>query len=327
MDPSRHGGEGIRAPSEASGRVHRHWRLLDPVATAESNAPNPQEPTGDTPRTHAPVTGGSGSLPTSLTNRLKPPSLPTPPAAGTLGTPPVEAAMNTPISRPHLLRRPTNSGIHAPNYATPVSVPSATAPADYHSYALDDDLQAEILRVRQDNKELRKVLEEVKVILEEAQDTEKKLRAQLEEYEKLLAEKEEQIQQLGQQLAEVEQQITSGELVHRSRVPKTRSELEEWADELEREEARLTQERKRLEEERRQLQEDEKALEDQMRHNEVQMARERALLARQRQELERLYEEIRLKLDSLQRSDAAQQELITHFRRRAQDTLHSSQQR
>ncbi|MDW8244813.1 MAG: hypothetical protein RMJ88_16515 [Thermogemmata sp.] len=324
MDPLPRASEPASVRSEAnSSTADQLRRLLERSPVAESGKSGAQELSTDLPHP-TPSVSKDNSL-GSLASKLKPPRIPGPVATSTLGVPPTEVAVNTPntpINRPHTLRRVANLGVDvSSHYTSSIPVPPAIPAVDYHSYGTESDLQAEILRIHQENKELRKVLEEVKIIIEEAQEREKKLLTQLEEYGKLLTVKEEQIQQLCQQLAEIEQQIAKGELVHRSRAPKTRGELEEWADELEREEVRLAQERKKLEEERRQLQEDEKALEKQMEQNEKQMARERALLARQRYELERLYNEIRMQLDLMQRGDGALQEQLAQFRRRAQENM------
>lgn len=312
MDPVQQSPDSsLHDPSLHTAELRR--RLLR-TSTSQGPAAPESQPTASTP----PPSNGSGAVPEGLTRRLKMPVLPSPPPSS-LGVPPVEAAMETPIIQTQLLRR------SAIAYGNPAPSPYAPsfAPAPEYGYAADENLQAETLRVRQENKELRKLLEEIKGILKEADENEQKLQAQIQEYEKLLAERDAQIQQLSQQLAEIEEQITKGELIPRSAAPKSRTELEEWADELERESVRLAQERKALEEEQRQLREDEKALKEQMRQAEIQMARERALLARQQIELQRLQQEIHTQLELMQRGDATFHEQLVNFRRRFQETFQS----
>jgi chromosome segregation ATPase len=182
----------------------------------------------------------------------------------------------------------------------------------------DDNPIAEVSRLKSENKELRKLLEEMKHLLQEASDSEQQ---KDKEHTEALAAKDAQIEELSVHLGAIEEQIAKGELVAPPPVPKTRTELEEWADELEKENAQLQQARKKLEEERRQLHEDEEALETQMREMEVAMARERALIARQETELRRLSAEIQHELEIMQRGDASLREQMAKFQRRAQEVM------
>jgi chromosome segregation ATPase len=181
--------------------------------------------------------------------------------------------------------------------------------------------QSEIRRVRLENKELRKLLHEMKQLLQEASEGEQQWSAKQKTSDESLAAKDKQIEELSVQLGAIEEQIAKGELAPPPPAPKTRTELEEWSDELEKENAKLQQDKKKLEEERRQLREDEESLESQMREMEVSMARERALLARQETELRRLNTEIQHELELMQRGDAVLREQMAKFQRRAQDVL------
>jgi hypothetical protein len=181
--------------------------------------------------------------------------------------------------------------------------------------------QSEVRRVRLENKELRKLLQEMKQLLQEASDSEQQWVTRQKTVDETIAAKDKQIEELSAQLGAIEEQIAKGELAPPPPVPKTRSELEEWSDELEKENAKLQQDKKKLEDERRQLREDEESLETQMREMEVSMARERALLARQETELRRLNTEIQHELELMQRGDAALREQMSKFQRRAQEVL------
>jgi phage shock protein A len=188
-------------------------------------------------------------------------------------------------------------------------------------YAADEAAQNEMMRIRGENKELRKLLEEMKLLLQEASDSEQQFVNKQKEFEKELAAKDAHIEELSSQLGAIEEQIAKGELVAPPPVPKTRTELEEWADELEKENSKLEKERKRLDNERRQLREDEEGMETQMREMEVQMARERAMIARQETELRRLSAEIQQELEMMQRGDSSLREQMSRFQRRAQEVL------
>lgn len=186
---------------------------------------------------------------------------------------------------------------------------------------MDDHSQSEIRRVRLENKELRKLLQEMKQLLQEASDSEQQWVTKQKTSDETLAAKDKQIEELSAQLGAIEEQIAKGELAPPPPVPKTRTELEEWSDELEKENVKLQQDKKKLDEERRQLREDEESLESQMREMEVSMARERALLARQETELRRLNTEIQHELELMQRGDATLREQMVKFQRRAQEVL------
>ncbi|MBN9121973.1 MAG: hypothetical protein J0I06_22995 [Planctomycetes bacterium] len=192
---------------------------------------------------------------------------------------------------------------------------------DLSSGSRHDDPQSEVQRLKNENKELRTLLDEMKHLLQEASESEQQLTVKEKEFAAALAEKDAQIEELNAHLGSIEEQIAKGELAPPPPAPKTRSELEEWGDELEKESAKLTQEKKRLEEDRRQLREDEEALEKQMREMEVSMARERALLARQETELKRLSAEIQHEVEILQRGDAGLREQMAKFQRRAQEVM------
>ena len=183
----------------------------------------------------------------------------------------------------------------------------------------DDSSHGEVQRLKEENKQLRTLLEEMKHLLQEASEAEQQHAAKQKEFDTALAAKDAQIEELSTHLGAIEEQIAKGELAPPPPTPKTRTELEEWGDELEKENAQIQQQRKRLEEERRQLQEDEESLETQMREMEVSMARERALLARQETELRRLNSEIQHELEMMQRGDASLREQMAKFQRRAQE--------
>jgi hypothetical protein len=185
----------------------------------------------------------------------------------------------------------------------------------------DEHAGGEVRRVRMENKELRKLLEEMKQLLQEASEGEQQWVAKQKDHDEALVQKDKQIEELSAQLGAIEEQIAKGELAPPPPVPKTRTELEEWSDELEKENAKLQQDKKRVEEERRQLRDDEEALETQMREMEVSMARERALIARQETELRRLSAEIQHELELMQRGDASLREQMTKFQRRAQEVM------
>lgn len=185
----------------------------------------------------------------------------------------------------------------------------------------DDSPLAEVQRLKNENKELRTLLDEMKHLLQEASESEQQLSSKEKEFTAALEAKDAQIDELNAHLGAIEEQIAKGELAPPPPAAKTRSELEEWGDELEKENAKLAQDKRRLDEERRQLREDEEALEKQMREMEVSMARERALLARQETELKRLSAEIQHELEILQRGDAGLREQMAKFQRRAAEVM------
>jgi len=207
--------------------------------------------------------------------------------------------------------RPDGSGSGTRGYAT------RTVPEESGNTA------GEVARFRNENKELRSLLDEMKHLLQEASDHEQVHATREKELEALLAEKQRQNDELNAQMQLIEDQIQNGTLGPQMPVvvPKTRTEVEEWADELERDSTRLQQDRKKLEGERRQLREDEEASENQMRGMEVGMARERALMARQETELKRLSAEIQHELELMQRGDVQLRDQMQKFQRRAQDVM------
>jgi hypothetical protein len=231
-------------------------------------------------------------------------------------TPSVPIAVDPVPARPAVARRATGNGRLDPE--------SSLAGAMSAIPGLDDryeEPQSDFQRLKAENKELRKLLGEMKQLLQEASETEQKLVAKEKEFEAAQAAKDAQIEELSTHLGAIEEQIAKGELVPPPPIPKTRGELEEWGDELEKENAKLQQERKKLDAERQQLREDEEALESQMREMEVSMARERALIARQETELRRLSAEIQHELELMQRGDANLREQMAKFQRRAQEVL------
>jgi hypothetical protein len=171
-------------------------------------------------------------------------------------------------------------------------------------------------RIKQENRELRKLLEEMKVLLQEASENEQKVGSREQALQAQLAESQRVAADLTAQIQLIEEQVSSGALAPAPAMPKTRDELEEWSDELEQESAKLQQERRKLNEERQQLREDEESLENQMRQMEVSMARDRALMARQETELKRLSAEIQHELEIMQRGDATLREQLSKFQRR-----------
>ena len=195
----------------------------------------------------------------------------------------------------------------------------------YASHSLPDEgnTSGEVARLRNENKELRSLLDEMKHLLQEASDHEQVHANREKELEVVLADKQRQNDELNAQMQSIEDQIQNGTLGPQMPVvvPKTRTELEEWADELEKDSTKLHQERKKLEDERRQLREDEEASENQMRGMEVGMARERALMARQETELKRLSAEIQHELELMQRGDVQLRDQMQKFQRRAQDVM------
>ena len=193
----------------------------------------------------------------------------------------------------------------------------------------DETATAEAQRLRNENKELRKLLDEMKHLLQEASDTEQQYAQREQVALSQVAELQRVVDDLNGQIQGIEEQIASGALGPQQEpvVPKTRTELEEWADELERDSAKVSQERKRMDSDRAQLRDDEESLEKQMRDMEVSMARERALMARQETELKRLSAEIQHELELMQRGDATLREQMQKFQRRAQDVIQGGQRR
>jgi len=273
----------------------------------------------------APPLPQSGSQRNSGIIRLTMPGVNGPVAASAL--PPVQEAapahgpgpLPPPGYRPRLggdsmLGTPAVPEPHAPRS---VQIPPASAGSTNSANPTPEDYK----RARQEARELRKLLEDMKTVMQEASENEQK--ASLREQELLgqLQLKQRQLDELTSQMQTIEDQVASGALAPAPAVPKTRSELDEWADDLERENSKLTQERRKLEDERQQLREDEESLETQMRQMEVSMARERALMARQETELKRLSAEIQHELELMQRGDAALRDQLSKFQRRAADVL------
>jgi len=217
-------------------------------------------------------------------------------------------------TRPHVTRRVPPNSVYGNSLGNYSALNDSDDGGDEHG-------QSEIRRVRLDNKELRKLLQEMKQLLQEASDSEQQWVAKQKTFDETLAAKDKQIEELSAQLGAIEEQIAKGELAPPPPAPKTRTELEEWSDELEKENAKLQQDKKKLEEERKQLREDEESLETQMREMEVSIARERALLARQETELRRLKTAIQHELELMQRCDATLREQMAKFQRRAQEVL------
>src|SRR5262245_15134936 len=161
-------------------------------------------------------------------------------------------------------------GAGSPYGAYPAGSPNGAA----NGYAAPADLE----RLRAENEEMHKLIEEMKHIFEQASAQEEengretaKLRERVTELERLGQEKDEQVQMLTLQIHELEQHIQEAP----APLP-TEDELSKMADEVEKERCKITQDRRTLDQERQQLREDEEALEKQMREMEVQMAKERA---------------------------------------------------
>jgi hypothetical protein len=206
-----------------------------------------------------------------------------------------------------------------PPPATAAAPASATPPGPGGAAGVDPA----VARLKEENKELRKLLSEMKQLLQEASEAETQNAAKISELTQAVTEKQRLVDDLQGQMQAIEEQIASGALGGPAQTgpPKTRTELEEWADELERDQAKLAQERKKMDEDRRQLREDEEALEQQMKNMEVSMARERAMMARQEMELKRLSSEIQHELEIMQRGDASLRQQMEKFQRRAQDVM------
>jgi cell division septum initiation protein DivIVA len=85
-------------------------------------------------------------------------------------------------------------------------------------------------KIKQENREIRKLLEEMKTLLQEASDSEQKYATREQENLAVLAEKQRQLDDLNAQMQLIEEQVSSGALAPAPSTPKTRDELEEWAD-------------------------------------------------------------------------------------------------
>jgi len=288
-----------------------------PVATASTAEPAVAEEEA----TEQPQSWQAGSA-QELLARLRMPgksgAVPLPTARPTAAVP--VATDPVPVRRLPTPRPPAPNGRADPSSAIAGALNQLANYADGGSGRYyDDSPHGEIQRLKNENKELRTLLEEMKHLLQEASESEQQLVTKEKEFEAALAAKDAQIEELSTHLGAIEEQIAKGELAPPPPVPKTRTELEEWADELEKENAQLQQQRKRLDDDRRQLQEDEEGLETQMREMEVSMARERALIARQETELRRLNAEIQHELEMMQRGDANLRTQMEKFQRRAQE--------
>lgn len=296
-----------------------------PIAAGAASAPETGEPIEDDVPVAAPAAAPANwnaASSTDMLARLRMPGksggVPVPPARPAAAAPPAPPAPIPDALARAAARRPATGGRYDGGIAGALNHLADLSPGGAR---YDDSPHGEIQRLRNENGELRQLLDEMKQLLQEASEVEQRLVTKEREFEAALAERDAQIAELSAQLGAIEEQIAKGELAPPPPIPKTRTELEEWGDELERESAKITQDKKKIEEERRQLREDEEALEHQMRQMEVSMARERALLARQETELKRLNAEIQHELEILQRGDAGLREQMAKFQRRAQDVM------
>jgi hypothetical protein len=170
---------------------------------------------------------------------------------------------------------------------------------------------------------MHKLIEEMKVIFQQATAQEEagaktigELQTKAADLERLVQERDDQVTLLTGQIAELEKHIQ--DMPTAPPPPPSEDELAKLADELEKERCTLAQDRKAHEQDRQQLKDDEESLMTQMREMEVQMAKERAELARQRTDLQRLHGEVRQELEQLQRGDGALRERLVQFQRRHQ---------
>jgi uncharacterized coiled-coil protein SlyX len=177
--------------------------------------------------------------------------------------------------------------------------------------------------LRAENEEMHKLIEEMKLIFEQATSQEEatsrtlsEVRVQVTGLEMQIQERDERVALLTSQIAELERHIQESPAAPPP--PPTEDELAKLADELEKERCSLAQDRRSLEQDRQQLRDDEESLMTQMREMEVQMARERAEMARQRTDLQRLHAEVRQELEQLQRGDGALRDRLAQFQRRHQ---------
>jgi len=313
-------------PSNSAAELRR--RLLastPPPVVAPAATPDPGAEAADEAAAAPDRPGGwhGGSAP-ALLARLRMPGksgsvpVPTSRPVPVVPTVPEPLPNRTPLNR----RSPTPGRLYNdPNSSAIAGALSHLADLSSGSSRYDDSPLGEIQRLKNENKELRTLLDEMKHLLQEASEAEQQLVTKEKEFAATVAAKDSQIEELNAHLGSIEEQIAKGELAPPPPVPKTRTELEEWGDELEKESAKLAQEKRRLDDDRRQLREDEEALEKQMREMEVAMARERAMLARQETELKRLSAEIQHELEILQRGDAGLREQMAKFQRRAQEVM------
>jgi hypothetical protein len=202
----------------------------------------------------------------------------------------------------------------------PTSEPGGYAPL---AAAFTSSSAHSVATLKAENEEMHKLIEEMKLIFQQATAQEEasaktiaELQTKAADLDRQVQERDDQVTLLTGQIAELEKHIQ--ELPTAPPPPPSEDELAKLADELEKERCTLAQDRKALEQERQQLKEDEEALMAQMREMEVQMAKERAELARQRTDLQRLHAEVRQELEQLQRGDGALRERLVQFQRRHQ---------
>lgn len=315
--------DGVPAAISAAELRRRLLASTPPPIAATASTPDPSE-VDYAPEVPMAVPVAPAAAAHTATNdllaRLRMPgksgSVPVPPVRGPAPAASAPAPIPDAVARAAAGRRSPPNG--APRYDGALNQLADLAQGNNR---YDESPHGEIQRLRTENGELRKLLDEMKHLLQEASETEARLVAKEQEFEAALAEKDGQIAELSTHLGAIEEQIAKGELAPPPPVPKSRTELEEWGDELERDSAKLAQDKRKLEDERRQLREDEEALETQMRQMEVSMARERALLARQETELKRLNAEIQHELEILQRGDAGLREQMSKFQRRAAEVM------
>jgi len=181
----------------------------------------------------------------------------------------------------------------------------------------------DVASLRAENEEMHKLIEEMKLIFEQATNQEEtngralgEVHAKVTDLERQVQERDERVGLLTGQIAELERHIQESPAAPPP--PPTEDELAKLADELEKERCSLAQDRRSLEQERQQLRDDEEALMKQMREMEIQMAKERAEMARQRTDLQRLHAEVRQELEQLQRGDGALRDRLVQFQRRHQ---------
>jgi hypothetical protein len=176
--------------------------------------------------------------------------------------------------------------------------------------------------LRQENDELHRLVEEMKVIFGQAAEQEAEnakiieaQTAQMAALEQAANEKDARLEMLNAQIHELETHIQQAV----PPPPPTEDELSKMADELEKERCQLTKDRKTLDGERQQIRDDEEDMMRQMREMEISMAKERAEMARQKTEIQRLHSEIKRELELLQGSDRALTDRLVQFQRRHQD--------
>jgi hypothetical protein len=218
---------------------------------------------------------------------------------------------------------PTDDGFRHEPYANgrAAGLPAAYAHAPLAAaFSAGGDDPASL---KAENEEMHKLIEEMKLIFEQATTQEEatsstlnEVRVQVTGLEQQVQERDERVALLTSQITELERHIQESPATPPP--PPTEDELAKLADELEKERCSLSQDRRSLETDRVQLRDDEEALMKQMREMEVQMAKERAELARQRTDLQRLHAEVRQEMEQLQRGDGALRDRLAQFQRRHQ---------